>query len=93
MEKYSSSCNRGYEDLERNTKNAPTNSDISKVLCDLVKQQSAPDIDLDVFDGNHLQYHYFITMFYEMVEKRIDDPSGRITCILKYTRGDAKEMI
>ena len=32
----------------------PKKTDIAEVLCNLVKQQSAPDIDLDVFDGNPL---------------------------------------
>ena len=36
-------------------------------------------MDLDVFDENPLEYHNFITLFYELVEKRIDDPRGRLT--------------
>ena len=36
-------------------------------------------MDQDVFDGNPLEYHNFITLFYELVEKRIDDPRGRLT--------------
>ena len=52
-------------------------TDITEVLCNLVKQQSALDVDLDVFDGNPLEYHYFMTLFYELVEKRIEDPRRR----------------
>ena len=52
-------------------------TDITEVLCNLVKQQSAPDVDLDVFDGNPLEYHYFMTLFYELVEKRVEDPRRR----------------
>ena len=58
-----------------------------------MKQQSAPDVDLDVFDGNHLEYHYFMTLFRELVEKRSEDPRGRLTRLIKYTKGDLKEMI
>ena len=47
---------------------------IVDALCHLVKQQSAPDIELDVFDGNPLDFHYFMTLVHEVVEKRIDDP-------------------
>ena len=34
-----------------------------------------------------------MTLFYEIVEKRIDDPRGKLTPLIKYTKGDAKEMI
>ena len=59
----------------------------------LVKQQSAPDIELDVFDGIPLDFLYFITFFHEIVEKIIDNPTGRLAGLLKYTSRNAKEMI
>ena len=37
-------------------------ADITSIACNLLKQQSAPDADLDVFDGNPLEYHNFITL-------------------------------
>ena len=43
---------------------------IVDALCHLVKQQSAPDIELDVFDGNPLDFHYFMALFHEVVEKK-----------------------
>ena len=66
---------------------------IVDTLCHLVKQQSAPYIELDVFDGNPLDFHYFVTFFHEVVEKRIDDPRGRLARPLKYASGNSKEMI
>ena len=66
---------------------------IMDALCHLVKQQLAPNIELDVFDGNPLDFHYFMTLFYEVVERRIDDPRGRLGRLLKYASGNAKEMI
>ena len=62
-------------------------------LCHLVKQQSAPDIALAVFDGNPLDFHYFMTFFHEVVEKRIDNLRGRLARLLQCTIGNAKEMI
>ena len=59
----------------------------------LVKQQTAPDIDLDVFDGIPLDFHYFMTLFHKAVEKRIDVPRGRLARLLEYTSGNPKEMI
>ena len=67
--------------------------DITSMLCNLLKQQSAPDVDLDVFDGNPLEYHNFMTLFHELEEKQIDNPRGRLTRLIRYTKGDPKDMI
>ena len=40
-------------------------------LCHLVKQQSATDIELDVLDGNPLDFHYFMTLFHEVVKREL----------------------
>ena len=66
---------------------------IVDALCHLVKQQSATDIELDVFDGDPLDFHYFMTLFYEVVGKIIDDPRGRLARLPKHASGNAKEMI
>ena len=63
------------------------------IICNLLKQQSAPDVDLDVFDGNSLEYHNFMKLFHELVEKRIDDPKGRLTRLIRYTKGDPNDII
>ena len=62
-------------------------------MCHLVKQLLAPDVELDVFDCNQLDFQYFMTLFHEVVEKRIDDSRGRLTRLLKYTSVNAKEMV
>ena len=46
-----------------------------------------------VFDGNPLECHYFMTLFHETVEKRTDHLGGKLTRLIKYTKGDAKEVI
>ena len=71
----------------------PKKTGIAEALCNLVKQQSSPDVDLIVFDRNPLEYHYFMTLFHELVEKRIEDPRERFSRLIKYTKGDPKEMI
>ena len=53
-------------------------ADTTSMLCNLLKQQSAQDVDLDAFDGNPLEYHNFMTLFHELGEKLIDDPRGRL---------------
>ena len=34
-----------------------------------------------------------MALFKEVVESKIDDPRGRLTRLIKYTTGDAKEFI
>ena len=49
------------------------------MLCKLLKVQSAPDMDMECFDGNVSEYHYFMALFREVVESKIEDPKGRLT--------------
>ena len=65
----------------------------AKLALNGLKQQSAPDVDLDVFDGNPLEYHNFMTLFHKLVEKPIHDPRGRLTRLIRYTKDDPKDMI
>ena len=44
-------------------------------------------------DGNPLNFKYFITLFREVVESKIEDSRGKLTCLIKYTTGEAKELI
>ena len=40
-----------------------------------------------------LEYCYFMTLFHDQVEKKIEYPRGRLTCLTKYNKDDPKEMI
>ena len=61
--------------------------EVSDVLCQLLKQQSAPDVDIDVFDGNPLNFKYFMSLFRQVVESKMKDPRGRLARLIKYTTG------
>ena len=63
------------------------------ILCQLLRQQSAPEVQIDVFDGNPLNFKYFMALFKEVVETKIEDPHGRLTRLIRYTSGGAKELI
>ena len=63
------------------------------MLCKLLKLNTVSEVDMEPFDGNTLNYHYFMALFKEVVESKIDDPRGRLTRLTKYTTGDAKELI
>jgi len=59
----------------------------------LVKQQTAPDIDLETFDGDPMKIDYCIAVFKKVVEPNIDFPKGRLLRLLKYTKGEAKKTM
>ena len=65
---------------------------IERMLYKLIKEQSAPDTGIEEFDANPLNFYYFRSMFRETVEK-IDDPHGRLTQLIKYTCGEARELV
>ena len=64
-----------------------------QVMCKLLQEQGAPDADLDVFDGNPLEYKFFMRSFEDVVERKIIEPRGRLTRLIKFTTGEAKELI
>ena len=49
---------------------------LTGMTCKLLSQQSGPNVDIDMFDGNRLEVNYFISIFEEMVESKIIDPRG-----------------
>ena len=57
--------------------------DMVAIMSKLLRQQAAPDVEINIFTGDPFDYHYFIAVFGEMFEK-IDDPQGRITRLIKY---------
>ena len=65
----------------------------SDMLSKLLRLQPAPDVDIEIFDGNVLNYHYFMALFREVVESKVDDSRGKLIKLIKYTSGDARELI
>ena len=47
---------------------------IERVLCRLIKEKSAPDVGVEEFDGNPLNFNCFRSMFRETVERKIGHP-------------------
>ena len=67
--------------------------DLSRMMSDLLRYQSGPEVEIETFRGDHLEYHYFILVFREVVELKIDHPHGRLVQLLKYTEGEARHTI
>ena len=55
-------------------------------------QQAVPKVDIDCFDGNLLNCHYFMALLCDVVETRIENPWRRLTMLIKYTVGEANEL-
>ena len=62
------------------------------MMSKLLKQQAAPDVDIKIFIGDPLDYYYFIAVFDEVVQKKIENALGRLTRLIKYTDGQPKEI-
>ena len=69
-----------------------TNGDAASTA-DLVNLLSIPKVELDKFDGNPLDYQSFIAIFDEIVDSKIDDDNVKLTRLLQYTSGSAKDAI
>ena len=76
-----------------NSEKAVEDNKMGKMLSQLVKQQSPPSVNTEEFDGNPLQYTYFRSMFWEVVEKKIADLLGRLTWLINLPRGEVKELV
>ena len=66
---------------------------LQEMMYMLLKRQPTLDVDIDKFDGNPINYHYFIAIFKEVVESKINDPQECLARLIKYTKGEAKELI
>ena len=62
-------------------------------LCKLLHLQAIPEVDTEQFDANPLNYYYFIALFVEVVETKIEEPRGRLTRLITFTTGEARESI
>ena len=65
----------------------------TEIICKILQRQAAPHVDLKKIYGNLINYQYFINIFKEEVEDRIEDPTGRLIRLVKYTDGEARELI
>ena len=84
----------GFQQLEGDENNSSKSTDdINKMMFNLRLHQSAPDVEIDTFKGDPLEYHYFMSVFTEVVEKKVSDAHSTLVCLLKFTEGEAKETI
>ena len=75
------------------TKSSDVSPDLSRMMCDLLRHQPTPEVEIKKFRGNSFEYYYFISVFREVVELKIDDPRGRLVRLLSYTESEARDTI
>ena len=66
---------------------------LNELMIQTIKLQSAPGVEIEAFKGDPLEYYYFMENFQDAVENLVDNPKQRLVRLLKYTEGDAKELI
>ena len=71
----------------------PDSLKLQEAMVDMIKLQAAPKPDIDTFSGDPLEYLYFKANFKEVVESTVPDERGRLTRLIKYTDGEAKDLI
>ena len=89
------------EDKDHGTENVTTELGVegpnllklNELMIKTLKLQSAPKVEIEPFSGDPLEYSYFMENFKDVVENLIDNPKQRLVRLLKYTQGDAKELI
>ena len=80
-------CKTPNTDLEDHSHN------LAEQLSKIVKLQAASDVEIDTFSGDPLEFTYFIKNFKDIIENTVDSQSGRLNRLIKYTEGEAKELI
>ena len=66
---------------------------LTGMMCKLLSQKSAPNVDIGMFDCNPLEFNYFMSISEEMVKSKVNNPIGRLTRLTNYTKGEAKELV
>ena len=64
-----------------------------RMMRKLLRQYAAPDVDIDILSDHPVGYHYFRAVFEEVLEKKIDDPRGRMTRLIRYTDSEPEKII
>ena len=52
-------------------------SEMPQMMSKLLRQQAAPEVDIDAFIGDPTEYHYFLAVL-----EKIDDARSRLTRLI-----------
>ena len=60
---------------------------------ELLSLMTLPKIEIEQYDGDPMKFHSFIALFEESVEKVVKEGTTKLTRLLQYTTGKAKDAI
>ena len=72
---------------------APEATKLNELMIKTLNLQSAPKVEIETFRGDPLEFSYFMECFKDVVENLVDNPRQRLVRLLKYTEGEAKQLI
>ena len=67
--------------------------EISEKTCNFLQYKGAPEVKIDKSSGNQLKQEYFISMFNQIVQEKINDQMVRLTRLLKFSGCEKSESI
>ncbi|XP_066922156.1 uncharacterized protein [Clytia hemisphaerica] len=65
----------------------------SQDLASIVNEMRAPNVVIERFSGNAMDFPFFITSFEEAVEKKVPDGKTRLQHLMSHVDGAAKELV
>ena len=61
--------------------------------CELLHVLNLPKVEIPIFTGKSREFQGFISLFDELVDKRVSDPQVKLTRLVQYCGGVAREAI
>ena len=65
---------------------------VTEMMCKLLQQQAALNLEIDIFDGNPMDSHYFMAVSKWVVENKVTDTGGRLTHLIKFIKWESKKI-
>ena len=65
---------------------------VTEMMCKLLQQQAALNLEIDIFDGNPMDSHYFMAVSKWVVENKVTDTGGRLTYLIKFIKWESKKI-
>ena len=62
------------------------------MICERPRRLAAPELEIDIFDGKPMDFHYFMTVFKEVVENKMTDSRGRQNPLIRFTKQEVKKI-
>ena len=65
---------------------------VIEMMCKLLQQQAALNLEIDIFDGSPVDSHYFMVVSKGVVENKVTDAGGQLTHLIKFIKWESKKI-